>query len=608
MSSITRQRLGRCLAVGAIAALGAMLAMSPLATRLDLQLYDLQQRLVRHYAPSPSASPVALIGIDETTVKAIDAPMALWHPQLAQLITATAAAGATVVGFDLVLPERSFDEFLGRANDQPLMQSILAARRAGMPVIFGRTLSASGKLFEVLPKFKAVLGREGFGMVLQVQEVDAVVRRYYDDRYLEALGLKTLVGQMARANDIEVSNGWIDYAIGGTINYVSMSQVLTWHAEGNSKALSDALGGKAVFVGGVLPFEDRHTQPLVVAGWENNLYAPGVLIHMQAYRSLASDRMLQGVSWVWYVAGLLLVALLVLVTDRPLVAFAGLLVALLLGFIVSTAVYVEGWRLSSVPLAITALMAWVIGASRDAWANLRDKQRMRSAFGGYVSPQILSEILEGNLSPELGGESREICLLFADLIGFTTLSETNDAEYVLNLLNRYFDRVTPAIHAHDGTLDKYMGDGIMAFFGAPKAHPNPAQAGFDAARMMLDQLDEFNEELASEGIATLQAGVGLGIGQAIVGHVGAQSRFEYSAIGDAVNVSARIEGLTRGLNCRIALSGEVAKLLTKEDQESLTSYGPTQIKGHTAIEVFGWGILNDTDNPATAEVNKEETS
>ncbi len=591
-----------------IAALGALLAMSPLAGRLDLQLYDLQQRLVRHYAPSPSASPVALIGIDEATVQAIDAPMALWHPQLAQLITATAAAGATVVGFDLVLPERSFDQFLGRSNDQPLMQSILAARRAGMPVIFGRTLSASGKLFEVLPKFKAVLGREGFGMVLQVQEVDAVVRRYYDDRYWEALGLKTLVGQMARANGIEVTNGWIDYAIGGAISYVSMSQVLSWHAEGNSEALSEALGGKAVFVGGVLPFEDRHTQPLALADWESNVYAPGVLIHMQAYRSLASDRMLQGAGWGWYIGGLLLVALLVLITDRPLLGFAAFLVVLLFGFLLSTWIYIEGLRLSSVPLAITAFLAWVIGASRDAWANLRDKQRMRSAFGGYVSPQILSEILEGNLSPELGGESREICLLFADLIGFTTLSETNDAEHVLNLLNRYFDRVTPAIHAHDGTLDKYMGDGIMAFFGAPKSHPNPAQAGFDAARMMLQQLDEFNEELVSEGIEPLQAGVGLGIGHAIVGHVGAQSRFEYSAIGDAVNVSARIEGLTRGLNCRIALSGEVAKLLTDKDQQTLESFGPTQIKGHTAIEVFGWGILNEVTTAADAGVTKEETS
>ncbi len=580
--------------------LGAAVSLSPPARRLDLQVYDVQQRLVRQYLATPAAAGVALIGIDEATVKAIDAPMALWHPQLAQVINAAVAGQAAVVGFDLVLPERSFDQFLGRANDQPLMQAILAARRSGVPVIFGRTLSASGKLFEVLPKFKAVLGPAGFGMVLQVQEVDAVVRRYFDDRYVEALGLNTLVGQMARATDIEVSNGWIDYAVGESIDYVPMSRIIEWQQAGNSAALKEALGGKAVFVGGVLPFEDRHTQPLVLAGWENNLYAPGVLIHMQAYRSLASKRMLKGSSWIWYAGVLLMAACLVLMRDRPLITFAVMLLTMALAFALSTWVYVAGWRLSSVPLGLTAVLALIIGASRDAWSNLRDKQRMRSAFGGYVSPQILSEILEGNLSPELGGESREICLLFADLMGFTTLSETNDAEYVLTLLNRYFDRVTPAIHAHDGTLDKYMGDGIMAFFGAPKDHPNPAQAGFDAARMMLTQLDEFNLELAEEGLPALRAGVGLGIGQAIVGHVGAQSRFEYSAIGDTVNVSARIEGLTRHLNCRIALTGKVAALLTPEDQQSLRSFGPQKIKGHTAIEVFGWGELESNAAPATA--------
>ncbi|MEM1089860.1 MAG: adenylate/guanylate cyclase domain-containing protein [Pseudomonadota bacterium] len=593
--------LGRSLLVLAVSAFGALVSVTPFVKRLDLQVFDIQQRFVRQYVPQPGASPeVALIGIDEGTVQAIDAPMALWHQQLAQVITAMASAKAAVLGFDLVLPERSFDEFLGRANDQPLMQAILGARRAGVPVVFGRTLSASGRLYDVLPKFKAVLGKDGFGMVLQVQEMDAVVRRYYDDRYEDALGLRTLVGQMARQTGVTVRNGWIDYAVGDPIGYVPMSQVIQWQAAGDVDALRQAFEGKAVFVGGVLPFEDRHTQPLVLANWEANRYAPGVLIHMQAYRSLASDRILSGVGGVWYASTLLVMALLVLLRDRPLTALIVLGVAVLAAAAGSTVAYLEGWRLSAVPMVVTALAAWLAGAVRDAWSNLRDKQRMRSAFGGYVSPQILNEILEGNLSPELGGESREICLLFCDLIGFTTLSETNDAEYVLTLLNRYFDRVTPAIHTFDGTLDKYMGDGIMAFFGAPKPHKNAAQAGFDAARMMLNELDKFNVELAAEGIPPIQAGIGLGLGKAIVGHVGAQSRFEYSAIGDAVNVSARIEGLTRHLNCRIALSENVANQLGVEDQQELEPFGPQQIKGHTAIKVFGWGELRPGKEAAEA--------
>ncbi|MEM9532806.1 MAG: adenylate/guanylate cyclase domain-containing protein [Pseudomonadota bacterium] len=596
------------LCVGVVAGL---LMLTPTMKRVDLQIFDLTLRTARDLTPQPGAGGVTLIGIDEETVAGIEAPMALWHESLAQLVDTLSAAGARVAGFDLVLPERSYDRFLGRDNDRVLAQSILSARRQGLSVFFGRTLSDGGQLYGVLPRFQAVLGRDGFGMVLQVQELDAVVRRFYDDRYLEALGLNTLVGQMARASDVPVTNGWIDYAVGDPVEYVSMQEVLALAASGDRGRLQSLFQDQVVFVGVVLPFEDRHLQPLVLAGWENNRYAPGVLIHLQAYRALAADRMLPGVpAWVYGLV-MALGAALVLVRDRPLITLGLLVFTVGAALAAAWLTFAAGWRFSPLPMMLAASCGWLASAFRDAWANLKEKQRMRSAFGGYVSPQILSEILSGNLTPDLGGEDREICLLFADLIGFTSLSESEDAERVLTLLNRYFDRVTPAIHHFEGTLDKYMGDGIMAFFGAPKALANPAQAGFDAARDMLKELDVLNEELAAEGIAPLNAGVGLGIGRAIVGHVGARSRFEYSAIGDAVNVSARIEGLTRGLNCRIALTDEVAGRLREEDREQLKAFGTQNIKGHTAIGVWGWGTLN-ADAPvhpkaAGHQSKKEET-
>ena len=267
---------------------------------------------------------MALIGIDEKTVKALDAPLTLWQPELGAIIDAAATAGARVIGFDIVLPDRSYDAFLDRKQDQPLLQAMVRARQH-LPVIFGRTLKGDGTLREINRRFQAVLGKDGFGMVQQVQELDGVVRRYVDDAFITDLGLYPLVGQMARRTGTSADGGWIDFSIGGPISYVSMLQVLEWQQAWASQADEEAraelvehFGGKAVFLGGVLPFEDRHFQPLALADWDNsNPYAPGVLVHMQAFRSVASGGLVQDVSFAVMAVLFALAAGYIFVGERP---------------------------------------------------------------------------------------------------------------------------------------------------------------------------------------------------------------------------------------------------------------------------------------------------
>ena len=157
------------------------------------------------------------------------------------------------------------------------------------------------------------------------------------------------------------------------------------------------------------------------------------------------------------------------------------------------------------------------------------------------------------------------------------------------MINRYFDRVTPVVHECGGTLDKYMGDGLMAFFGAPQNLPNPARSGFEAACKMHAALEKFNLELDDEGLPRVNIGIGLSYGVAVVGHVGAQSRFEYSAIGDAVNVAARVEGMTRKLACKVIVTGEVLDELPETEKEELFELGEQPLKGHTPVALYGWG-------------------
>jgi class 3 adenylate cyclase len=250
-----------------------------------------------------------------------------------------------------------------------------------------------------------------------------------------------------------------------------------------------------------------------------------------------------------------------------------------------------------VPLAWPALAALLAAGARaalEAWFAMREKRWLRAAFTGFVSPDVLREILDGRLQPQLGGERREICLLFSDIRGFTTLSESLPPEEVTRLLDRYFGRMVAAIHAHGGTLDKFMGDGIMAFFGAPQPRDNPCDDAFATARAMLAELAALNAELEAEGRAPLHIGIGLHFGAAVVGYIGAADRHEYTAVGDAVNAASRIEGLTKEAGYPLLASTAVLQRLTF--RESFVPLGAMAIKGRAAMEVFGWrppdGALN----------------
>jgi adenylate cyclase len=180
----------------------------------------------------------------------------------------------------------------------------------------------------------------------------------------------------------------------------------------------------------------------------------------------------------------------------------------------------------------------------DAMARgLDERDRVRDLLDKNVSPEIAAQLLRDGAT--LGGEERQVTVLFADLRGFTTLSEQLPAPELLALLNRYLDRMSTALEAHGGVIDKYIGDAIMALFGAPVAHGDDADRALAAALAMQRALVAFNAELAAEGKPPLGIGIGLNTARVVAGNIGSARRLNYSVIGDGVNVAARIESLTR---------------------------------------------------------------
>lgn len=220
---------------------------------------------------------------------------------------------------------------------------------------------------------------------------------------------------------------------------------------------------------------------------------------------------------------------------------------------------------------ISAVAAQTAIAVENARAHerLAREEVARANYSRFLPEYVVKQMLENPESFKLGGVNQTITVLFADIRGFTRIAEHAPPEKIVSLLNRYFSAMTDIIFAHGGTLDKYLGDGLMALFGAPTATNEDASNALNAAVAMQRRLIGFNQELRDEGLAEIGVGIGLHTGEVTVGYIGSERRSEYTAIGDAVNTSSRLESNAKGGEILISAAtskaaGSRYKLTTRE--------------------------------------------
>ena len=225
-----------------------------------------------------------------------------------------------------------------------------------------------------------------------------------------------------------------------------------------------------------------------------------------------------------------------------------------------------------------------------------EREQARDAFARFVPEAVVDEVLRSADGIRLGGVQREGTVMFSDLRGFTSFAETLEPATVIGALNRYLTAMSEAILDHGGTLVAYMGDGIMAVFGAPLAQDDHADRALAAARDMLDRLEGFNAWLREEGLHEgFKMGIGLNSGQVMSGHVGSERRLEYTALGDTTNTAARLEGMTKGTPYQLYVADSTRSRLS-QPADDLVEVGEFEVRGRTAT-VKLWS-LRESEAPA----------
>jgi adenylate cyclase len=330
--------------------------------------------------------------------------------------------------------------------------------------------------------------------------------------------------------------------------YVSATDVL------HGQVALETLKGKIVLVGTTAPgLMDLRATPV------QNVY-PGVEVHANLIAGILDGNIKEQPAYTFAAEFvLLLISGLVLIFLLPALSplKATLATLLMAGALAGLNLYVWQEFNQVLPIASLLLMVvvlFVFNMSYGFFIESRGKRQLAGLFGQYVPPELVDEMAKDPEAFSLEGESREMTVLFSDVRGFTNISEGLDPKQLTHLMNEYLTPMTHVIHRHRGTIDKYMGDAIMAFWGAPLHDELHARHALQTALGMLESLSVLQEQFRAKGWPTINIGIGLNTGPMTVGNMGSEFRMAYTVMGDAVNLGSRLEGLTKEYGVKIIVS------------------------------------------------------
>jgi len=556
--------------------------------RFELLLYDLRYQIRGKTVPPKE---VVIVAIDDKSVEKIGR----WpweRRKIASLIDILSKMGAKVIFMDIILSEASND-------DEILKNAIKRAGNVILPIVFDfkeeKREVQDGILYQY--SFTEIAKPENFnlffpieatdvllpvkalshnayamGHINMISDRDGVLRwevmafeyngQFFPSLSLQAariyLGLPVEEMSLIAAESIRLGkeviptdfwNRMLIHYYGPTKTFPHISIVDLMENRVDPSAIKD----KIVLIGATaIGIYDLRVTPASPA-------MPGVEKHANVIASILQKNFLQKTKTITniliiFLSGIFLSFLMIRVKAilGAILSFALISLIYFVGYYIF---FKKGLWIDMSYSSISILSIFFVTTTYRYATEERYAKRIRTMFSSYVTEKIVNELIKNPQLAKLGGERREITVLFSDVRGFTTFSEKNAPEEVVTMLNEYLGEMTNVIFQWDGTLDKFVGDEIVAFWGAPLPQGNHAELAVKCSLNMVKRLKELQQKWQSEGKTPLDSGIGLNTGEVIVGNIGAEGKkMDYTVIGDHVNLGARVEGLTRKYNTHILIT------------------------------------------------------
>jgi adenylate cyclase len=563
------------LALVALVAVGIGIAFHETDVLRSLELDSIDARFAVRGKEKPPDD-LVVVGIDTETINRLGEQTPYpreWH---ARVIDRLRADGAKVIAFDIAFDtaERQPKRFCGFAGQRlpPGDCALLEASASAKNLVFSAVAVGDDGSIPFIgeratPKILRQLGaRAGYAGI--VDDPGGVKRRYLHgfhgvDSFAPAVVRREGREPPPRSAYRSDGSAYVDFHGGpGTIPIVPYWRVF------RGKVDPETIEGKTVVVGATDPTE-KDVFPTATSG-DKLMSGPEFQAH--AISTARRGNPLRDAS---HGVNLLLIVLLGVVAPlaAALLRLRGLAVALVVAalFVVAVQLAFEGDRVLAFVHPLLALLIGSVGSLVvQYFTETRERRRTRALFARFVPENVVDQVLARTDDDlRIGGVQREGTVMFSDLRGFTSFAERLPVERVIEVLNRYLGSMSEAILDAGGTLVAYMGDGIMAVFGAPIEQHDHADRGLAAALEMRDvRLPAFNEWLRAEGLSEegFRMGIGLNSGAVMSGNVGSERRLEYTAIGDTTNTASRIEGMTKGTPHQLLLSEPTHEMLRGDDR------------------------------------------
>ena len=561
-----------------IASAGAARTVS-LAAMLENWLLDLRIAVT---APEGPPDPrIGIVAITEDTLATLTYRHPVDRELLARLVRKADAAGAKAIGFDIL-----FDQATEPAKDKAFEDAI---RETSIPVYIAHADARDGLTEKQVAFLGAFAPRAGRAYVNLIRDDrDGTVRATLAGREIDGAfrpGMAAALAGLDAPDQRQVIR--LRRGENGSLAPFPKYPAHAFHL------LPDAwLKDRLLLVGADLPHEDRFATSFVAMHGLKDGTRAGVEIHAQSLADLIDGEPFARTPFAFdsaLAAVLALVGLVIGVMSGRMVfkvAGAGVVVA---------ALWASGsWAVGEAGLVIPLVMPTValavstgLGATIAGRRHRAEKRFIRDAMSRYVASTVVDDLQRNPEKLRLGGERRELTLIFTDIAGFTTTSEATPADVLVPILNDYLDGMSGIVMEHGGTVDKFIGDALVAIFGAPIDQPDHAARAVACARA----LDEFATGFIQDGPAKeIELGItriGVHTGPAIVGNIGGDKRFDYTAIGDTVNTAARLEGANKYLGTTTCISEVTA---TAAGETDLRPIGDIVLKGRsTPLRVFAPG-------------------